>query len=253
MVKLKYMTSVLLLILCWELISRLGVVPNTLLPPFSDVVRLYTNPNFAQTLLTNYAISLMRSLMGFTIGLVAGISLAVILSFKSIHEFIHPIATLFFAVSSVAWIPLLIVWVGVDELKLPLLSAFLCTFPPILYGMMNTLRTMDKEQVDVALVLGAKPSAVLARIIIPQAILRIIPQIKVEAIMSWKTVFVTEMVALSSGLGYLALIYATSIDMGRLLSVIMLFTLSVLIIVELFDHIEKALSSKWLGEETWYR
>ena len=104
-----------------------------------------------------------------------------------------------------------------------------------------------KDQIEVALVLGAKPLFVFREIVLPQALLRLIPQIKTEAVMAWKTVFVTEMVALSSGLGYLAITYATAIEMDKLLAVTLIFTLTTLALIELFEHLERYLSNKWLG------
>ena len=251
--RIKSLISIFFLLLFWEFIGRLNIINNALFPPFTSVITLFMDAHFTYLVISNYVLTLTRALTGFIIGLIAGISLGILVSYRSFHEVIQPIATLLFSVPSVAWVPILIVWVGVKEFELPVLASFLCAFPPIFYGVINSLRVMDRDEVDVAFSLGASPKIVFFRIILPQLLLRVIPQIKTEAVMAWKTVFVTEMVALSSGLGYLALTYATSLDTDKLLAVILLLTLNTLLIIELFEYLEKLLSSKWFGDMRWLR
>ena len=246
-------TSIAVFIALWELTTYLGMFPRALVPSFTDVVKVFTAPATAHLILVNYGLTALRAFLGFTLGLVGGVGLGILLSIRSMHEYVQPIATLFFAVPSVAWVPLLIVWVGIKEFELPVLASFLCSFPPVLYGVINAMRTIDKEQVEVAMVLGAKPQTILARIVIPQALLKVIPLVKTEAVMAWKTVFVTEMVALSSGLGYLAMVYATTIEMSNLVAVVLVLALTTLAIVQVFDFIEKELSSRWLGGSEWLK
>lgn len=249
--KLQTITSLAFFLLAWEAIARSGIFPRALVPAATDVAAVFLDGENLSTILQNYGITALRATVGFFIGLIGGIGLGAIFSVRSMHNYIQPIATLFFAVPSVAWIPLLIVWIGVKEFELPVVASFLCSFPPVLYGMINALRTADRDQIDVAMVLGAKPSKVLKDIVLPQAFLKIMPLIKTEAVMTWKVVFVTEMVVLSSGLGYLAMVYATTLEMSMLIAVVSLLAINTLVIVRLIDHIEKELGRKWLGDKSW--
>jgi ABC-type nitrate/sulfonate/bicarbonate transport system permease component len=237
----------------WELVVIAGFLPRYLVPSFTDVLRALYYLIYTGVLPGNYAMSALRALLGFVLGTTVGIALGVSISAKSIQNLVQPVVTLLFTVPSVAWVPILIVWIGIKEIELPLATSFICSFPPVLYGTINSFRTVDIEQVEVARILGAKPRDILFRVVMPQVFLKLLPVIKVEAVMVWKTVFVTEMVALSTGLGYLAMVYATTLDMDKLLASIAVLSLTTLAIVQGFDYIESRFSRKWLGGVAWSR
>ncbi len=240
-------TAIILFIIAWELAARLSPYPRAIFPSFTDVLRTYASIPYDALLLKNYAYTALRALIGFILGLAAGVGVGLTSFYRRVGDYVQPIATMLFTVPSVAWIPLLIVWIGLKDYALPVTASFLCSFPPVLYGMIGAFRNIDREQVDVAMVLGAKPGTILRRIVFPQALLRILPLVKTEAVMAWKTVFVAEMVALSSGLGYMAMLYATTIETSKLLSVIIALSLTTLIIISFFDWVEARLSRLWFG------
>ncbi|MCD6323533.1 MAG: ABC transporter permease subunit [Desulfurococcales archaeon] len=247
------LASIAVFLIAWEFLARFTPLANPLFPPPTRVALTFTNQRFLLTLAVNYGYTAVRALAGFALGLAAGIALGVALSAKGLSSFVQPIATIFFAIPSVAWIPLLIVWMGVKEMALPITASFLCSFPPVLYGTINAFRTADREEVDVALVLGARPTQVMKDIILPQALMKVIPVVKAEAVMSWKTVFVSEMVALSSGLGYLAMTYSSTLEVADLLAVISVLALTTLALIEGLDRVEATLVRRWLGGDSWSR
>ncbi len=245
--------SIASFIAAWELLAGFTPLRNPLFPTPISVASVFTDPKFLASLAINYGYTALRASAGFAMGLIVGVALGVAFSAKGLSSYIQPVATIFFAVPSVAWIPLLIVWVGVKEMALPITASFLCSFPPVLYGTINAFRTADRDEVDVALVLGAKPSQIMRDIILPQALVKVIPVIKAEAVMSWKTVFVSEMVALSSGLGYLAITYSSTLEVSKLIAVISILALTTLAVIEALDRVEEVFTEKWLGGESWSR
>jgi len=246
--------SITIFLLSWEILARIPYLQSPLFPSVSEVALTFFNLKFDEAIILNYGLTAMRALIGFLAGLVAGLGIGILVSARSFQNYVQPVATIFFGVPSVAWIPLLIVWIGVKELELPIVASFLCSFPPVLYGTINALRAVDRDEVEVALVLGAKPSRVLWDIAIPEMFLKLIPIIKAEAVMSWKTVFVTEMVALSSGLGYLAMAYSTALEISKLIAVISVLALTTIGIIQLLDLVESGLANKWLGgDKAWLR
>lgn len=243
----KALLSLAAFITAWEAAVRAGLLPHIIVPAPSDVALFLINPANARTILTNLAWTAARATAGFALGLAFGLAAGLLLSVKSINEYLMPIATIFFAVPSIAWIPILIVWVGFREFELPVVASFLSSFPPVLYGFVNAVRTMDPEQVGVAMVLGAKPSTVLRRIVIPQALLKTLPLIKTEAVVAWKTTFAAEMVALPTGLGALAMTYATTLETDGLIAVVAILAAITLTIVQGLDALEKRVVRRWVG------
>ncbi|MEM4541390.1 MAG: ABC transporter permease subunit [Archaeoglobaceae archaeon] len=212
----------------------------------------FANQKFLESLIDNYLLTLIRSTLGFILGLALGLFTGLIITLRrSFDDYLSPIATLVFSVPSVAWIPILIVLIGINEFTLPLSASFMCTYPPILYGVVNTLKMFDRNQLDVADIYCAKRTTKYRLVILPQLIGRLIPMIKTEAVMAWKTVFVVEMVVLPNGIGYLALIYASTLRMDSLIAVVLVLALSLILINSIIGRVEKNFSQVLGGVNEW--
>lgn len=244
----KIIMPFIILAITWEALGRSGMYPIYLFPPFSHVAASFIETSYLSNVLNGLLLTMIRAMAGLIIGTATGIVLGFLFIGLKLTEYVQPVATVFFVIPSVAWIPLLILWVGLDSFKLPIAAAFMCSFPPILYGMINASRTIDKDQVEVAFTLGASPWMVLRKLLLPISLLKLFPIIKTETVMVWKTVLVVEMVALSTGLGHLLLTYSLIIDVKHVLATIMVFALVMIGIIELIDNLEKIIITKWLGE-----
>lgn len=240
----KNVVSILAFFLVWEFVAGYLVpVPKAIFPTFTGVIWNFLDRSFVITLLSNYSQTILRSLLGFTLGLLSGLLTGLAISLKhTVSDYVSPIATLMFSVPSVAWVPILIVLVGIDEFRLPLAATFMCSYPPILYGVTNALRTFDRDQLDIASVYCLKHRTKYWFVILPQLMTRILPLIKTEAVMVWKTVFVAEMLVLPNGLGYLALLYASTLNMDKLIAVVLVLALTLILITNLMDYFEKNFS-----------
>ncbi|MEO3992985.1 MAG: ABC transporter permease subunit [Desulfurococcaceae archaeon TW002] len=240
----KNIVSILAFFLIWEFFARYLVpVPKTIFPTFTGVIWNFLDKSFLITLLSNYSQTMLRSLLGFTLGLLSGLLSGLAISFKhTVNDYISPIATLMFSVPSVAWVPILIVLVGIDEFRLPLAATFMCSYPPILYGVTNALRTFDRDQLDIASIYFLRHKTKYWFVILPQLMIRILPLVKIEAVMVWKTVFVAEMLVLPNGVGYLALLYASTLNMDKLIAVVLVLALTLILINTLMDYFEKSFS-----------
>lgn len=248
----KNLISLFLLILLWEISVYFIQAPSKIFPSFSQVLVQFSDSSFVSDLLNNYLLTLFRAMLGFTFGLVLGLLTGLLITLRSsMDDYLSPIATLVFSVPSVAWIPVLIVLVGINEFTLPLSASFMCTYPPILYGVINTLKMFDRNQLDVADVYCSKKTTKYRLVILPQLLGRLFPLIKTEAVMAWKTVFVVEMVVLPNGIGYLALIYASTLRMDSLFAVILTLALSLILINSLIGKIEKNFSQVMGGVNEW--
>lgn len=239
----KGLISIGILLLSWELSSRYVVRAPTIFPSFTQVVSCFTDFLFLDLLVNNYFKSIYRSLLGFAGGLFLGVITGILISLKpSLVEYMSPPATLLFSIPSVAWIPVLIVLIGINEFTLPLAASFMCSYPPILYGIMNALRMFDVNIMDVAKVYCTKLSTRYKLVVFPLLLTRMLPSIRTEAVMVWKTIFVVEMMVLPNGLGYLALTYATTLRMPQLIAVILTLSMTLVFVNALIDAVERRFS-----------
>ncbi len=234
------------LILLWYAAS---LATKGFIPPPHAVAAVFLDPGFDKELLHAYVLTASRAITGYALGLLAGLALGLLAVALRIYALLEPLAAILASIPSIAWIPILIALVGVDEFRLPVLAAFMCSLPPILYEVFNAASAIDPEMVGVARSLGAHGVYLWRTIILPHVLERIYPGAKIEAIMSWKTVFAAEMIAVPSGLGYLAIVYADMLDMTKLLAVIAVLTGTIAAIIRVLTLIERrVLAERGLGE-----
>jgi len=229
----------------WQAAVSLGLVPGYLLPSPGEVARAFHDLVAVEGLPHQYLLTLFRALVGFGLGAALGILLSTVASLsEALLSAIYPFAALAAATPAVALIPILIIWLGVGE-ALPVAAVFICSFAPIFYNTVSAARSVDPEVVSVARTLGAGRLKVFTTIILPQSLPAILSALKMEAAMAWRTAFVAEMLAMSSGIGYYMLVAQTSFRVDYLIALIAVLALSSYGLQHLFELLEKRLLAKW--------
>ena len=148
-------------------------------------------------------ISVLRVLEGFTIGSILAIGLGIALGFSPKLEqslsliigFLRPIPVL-------AWIPLLILWLGIDEASKVTLIA-IGTFWTVFVNVAQGIKFVDKQLLEVARILEKDRWTLLVKVILPSALPSIFSGLRAGMDMAWRSVVGAELIAASAGLGYL--------------------------------------------------
>ena len=100
--------SVAIFLGIWELVTRLNLVPGQLFPPFSVVMQEFYYLTTNGVLGDNFLASLIRVLIGFCAGSIAGIAVGVIMGWmENINKALHPVISLFYPIPALGWLPLL--------------------------------------------------------------------------------------------------------------------------------------------------
>jgi ABC-type nitrate/sulfonate/bicarbonate transport system permease component len=237
--------SIVALFALWEVASRIGIAPAYLFPPFSETLKSLVGLATTGQLGLHYSITLMRVLMGLGMGSSIGILLGLAIAYSELaYRALYPIVTLLYAVPAVAWIPLFIIWIGLNE-ALPIAVVFMCSFVPMVYTTLTGIRSLSPSIVRVAQTLGARGPAALFYILLPQALPSILAGLKVEAGMAWRTCFVVEMVAASSGLGLLAMTAQSTLRVDVILAIVLILALSNYAFQVMIERAEVRLLRKW--------
>ena len=245
MINIKSLTIILLILALWEIIGKSGIIPPYLFPPFSKVAITLINIIATGELVEAYLITLRRVLVGFTLGAVFGILCGVLLSYsKILRDTLYPILSFIAVIPVIALLPLLMVWIGLNEL-LPIITVFLCSSIPVIFNIMSGVRSINPELIRIARTLGANEIKVVYTVILPLSLPSILSALKIEASMAWKTCFVTEMLALSSGLGYYMLLAESTLRVDILLASLIVLSLSCYIFYLVFERIESSILRKW--------
>jgi taurine transport system permease protein len=193
----------------WSLASGMGWIrplflpaPWTILEEFFNVAR----DGFANyTLWQHIGISALRvfgalalaCVTAIPIGLAMGINRLARGVFDPPIEFYRPVPPL-------AYLPLMIVWFGIGETSKVLLI-FLAIFAPVAIGARSGVKSAMIEQIHAAYSLGASRWQVLRQVILPSATPEIITAVRIGMGVGWTTLVAAEMVAATSGVGFMVL------------------------------------------------
>lgn len=240
-------TSALLLalLLIWELVSRTELVQPYLLPPPSRVLRTLLQLVTSRDFLLQYSKSLARVLVGFSWGTVAGIGAGIAVSVsRPVRDAVYPLLAFLGVAPSAALVPLLMAWVGLNEM-LPITAVFICTSIPLAYNTITGMRAVDPELIGVARTLGASRLKTVLTVVLPQSLPSIFSGLKIEAVMAWKTCFVAEALAMSSGLGYLLVYAQSTFRLDVLLAALLVLAASTYAFHLLFEAAESRLLRMW--------
>jgi NitT/TauT family transport system permease protein len=110
--------------------------------------------------------------------------------------------SLLYPIPALGWLPLLMLWIGIQEL-LPLAIVFICSFFPICYTTAKGIKSVDSKYLKAARALGASESRILFSVVVPLALPDIFTGLRLEAGMAWRVIIAAEMVAIPTGIGAL--------------------------------------------------
>jgi sulfonate transport system permease protein len=190
------------LLLALELASRLGWIAPHLLPPPSEIlVTLWWL--LGQGLAGHVAASSLRVLAGFTLGASLALLIGALVGLsRRTERFLDPSFQALRAIPSLAWVPLLLLWLGIDEAPKIVLIA-IGAFFPVYMGVASGFRDVDRKLVEVARMAGLSSQALVRRVLLPAAMPAVLTGLRNGLSLAWMFMVAAELIAATRGLGYL--------------------------------------------------
>ena len=191
----------------WFAASRLGLVSPLFLPSPLEVLRQLQSiaiDGYAEGTLADHILaSAGRIGAALAFGIALGIPLGLAMGLNRWAKGIFGVPIdLYWGLPPLAYLPLLIIWLGIGEAsKILLLS--LATFAPICYAAQAGVRSVPVERVNAARSLGATPLQVFFTIVFPSALPEILTGVRIAIGASLSTLVAAELIAARSGLGYM--------------------------------------------------
>ena len=237
---------VVIFLAIWEVVARLNLTPGQFFfPPFSTVVGEFYYLTANGVLVDNFLSSLVRVLIGFCAGSIAGLAVGMIMGWMdNINKALHPIVSLLYPIPALGWLPLLMLWIGINEM-LPITIIFICSFFPVLYNTVTGIRNVDKDYIRVARTLGASDVKVLTTVVMPLALPNIFTGLRLEAGMAWRVIIAAEMVAIPTGIGALMMRAESLIRIDIIIVCLIVLAVMCLSFEKFFEYLEAKLTTKW--------
>jgi len=230
----------------WEMVARLDLIPgHFFFPPFSTVMQEFYRLVANGVLPSNFLSSLVRVLIGFCVGSLAGLLVGTLMGWKELlNRAFSPLISLLYPIPALGWLPLLMLWIGINEL-LPIAIIFICSFFPICYNTATGIRSVDENFVQAARTLGASNLRVLLTIVFPLALPTIFTGLRLEAGMAWRVIIAAEMVAIPTGIGALLMKAESLIRVDIIIVCLMLLSLMTFSFERAFIYLEGKLTRQW--------
>jgi ABC-type nitrate/sulfonate/bicarbonate transport system permease component len=193
--------SILALAAAWEIAARSGAFTPYMLPALSAVLERIWSDLIAGDLLINTGVTLYRALTGFLIGAVAGIVLGMgICRNRLANWFFDPIVSVGFPMPKIAFLPVVMLWLGVYDMSKITMISVEAIFPVVTATIVG-IRGVERELLWSARNMGAGERELLWQIALPAALPQIITGLQVALPIALIVAIVTEMFMGGYGLG----------------------------------------------------
>lgn len=196
------MVGLLAPLLAWGLLSAFGGVNPVFLPgPDKVALRILTWAT-EDDLLGDALISTMRVVTGWALSALIAVPLGLFIgSWRAVQALLEPLTDFIRYMPAVAFIPLVMLWVGIDEgAKVAII--FIGTFFQMVLMVAEDVRRVPMAQIEAAQTMGATRREVVEKVILPSAKPALLDTLRITMGWAWTYLVVAELVAANSGLGF---------------------------------------------------
>lgn len=196
------LTSFLLLLAFWVILSTSGSIDDAFLPSPLEVYQRALIWYSQEDLKADLGISLYRVSAAFFLSLVVAIPLSLLIgTFKPIQAFFEPVIEFSRYLPAVAFVPLIMLWVGIGE-NAKITVIWIGTFFQMVLLLADDFRSVPRSQIEAAQTMGASKAEILELIILKSALPAVVDSLRITLGWAWTYLVVAELVAANSGLGY---------------------------------------------------
>nr|WP_320134744.1 ABC transporter permease subunit [uncultured Amphritea sp.] len=239
-----------LLIGLWYIATYFQWVKPLFLPsPGAVVMRFWevATEGFANaTLLEHTGWSMMRVFSAFLLALVTAVPIGIFMGVNRIARGIFdPIIEFYRPLPPLAYLPLVIIWLGIGEVS-KIVLIYLAIFAPMALSARAGVKSVAMEQIHAAYSMGASRWQVIRQIILINALPEILTGMRIGIGFGWTTLVAAEMVAAQAGLGFMVLNAAEFL----VTDIVIMGIIVIGIIAYLFDMLMRYLEKKlvpWKG------
>jgi len=197
-----------LLLLLWQLACLSGLFPPQILVPPSGVAKALADMAASGELQRHVGDSLSRLLIGFAIGAGAGMIFGAALALSRLVEAaLSPLFLTLWQVPVIAFVPLMVMFLGIDEpFKIAVVA--IAAFFPMALATFDGIRGVPRNWFDVAKVYRLRLHQLIRRILLPATVPAVLTGLRISLTRAWVVLVAAELLAADSGIGQM-------MEMGR--------------------------------------
>jgi NitT/TauT family transport system permease protein len=236
---LKVTTTLVVLVILWEIACRVFKVPSYLLPsPAAIASSLYEK---RALYLGHTWVTLYETLAGFALAVVVGVvAAALIVVIPSVRDVIMPLLLIAQLVPKVAVAPILLIWFGYGLLP-KVIIAFLVAFFPIVVNVGSGLAAVERELLDLGRSLEATRWQIFWKFRMPTALPELFSGMKIAITLAVIGAVIGEFVGGNRGLGYLILVANQDLDTPLAFAALLVLSLAGILLYAAIELAERLL------------
>jgi NitT/TauT family transport system permease protein len=189
-------------LLCWAWLSASGLVDPIFLPGPLQVFQRILSWITEDDLWGDTMISMYRVTAGFVLSAIFALPLGLLIgAFKPIEAILEPLTDFIRYMPAVAFIPLVMLWLGIGE-SAKISIIFIGTFFQMVLMVAENVRLVPRAQIEAAQTMGATRGEVIQFVLLQSAKPAILDTLRLTMGWAWTYLVVAELVAANSGLGY---------------------------------------------------
>ena len=234
------------IVVAWYLVTSTGIVPPYRLPGPWAVVEAGTELIQRGELWRHIAISVQRVFIGFAVGTAIALVFAAIVGLSRIGQALFaPTLVALRAVPSLAWVPLLILWLQVgEESKVTLIA--IGAFFPVYTTVADALQHVNPQLVEAGRTFGLRGWSLFRTVQLPAVIPSVVSGLRLALAQAWLFLVAAELLGASMGLGWMLDDSQKTGRVDRILLAIVLLALLGTITNAILVLFEKAVLKRWM-------
>jgi len=186
----------------WAGLSYSGLVQNLFLPTPTQVWQAAVLESSTGILWSDIGASVTRIILGFLISSVVAVPVGMLMgTYKAFEAGLEPTVDFMRYTPAVAFIPLTLIWFGTSTTQ-KIIILFIAIFFQEVLLVMDNVKNVPKQFVDMACTLGLTPSQIVRRVIFRAALPGIVDTLRISMGWGWTYLVVVELVGADNGLGF---------------------------------------------------
>ena len=226
------------ILVAWELLSRF-VIPPRFLPPPSAIAVAFYDVTVTGELLRQLWQTASVLLVGFSLAIVTGVALGVAMgTFATLRRVLDPYVNAFNAMPTVALVPLVIIWLGLEFQAKVFLTWLVAVFPIVINSQIG-VANVPQAFIETARAFGCDRWQTFRRVVLHAAVPFLIAGIRLGLGKALVGVVVAEMFTALAGLGYMVVLYGNTFRTAELFVPIVVLALLSIGITKMIYALER--------------